>query len=231
LRKSAKIFFQNPDDLKLFVAGGLARDEQAQLIPGSGIDLQHFRPAGTARNGDERFRFLFVGRLLRDKGLVEYAEAARLLRSDWPRVEFAILGFAGSDNRSAVPIADVERWRAEGIVTYLGETGDVRPFIAEADCVVLPSYREGLPRTLLEASAMATPMVASDVAGCREIVEDGDTGFLCAAQSAESLAEAMQAMLRLSPEERAGMGARARKKVEREFDQALVAQAYLQVLQ
>lgn len=117
------------------------------------------------------------------------------------------------------------------MVTYLGETRDVRPFIAEADCVVLPSYREGLPRTLLEASAMAIPMVASDVPGCREIVRDGETGFLCAAQSAESLAQAMQAMLRLSPEERAAMGARARTKVEREFDQARVAQAYLQAVQ
>lgn len=231
LRRSAKVFFQNPDDLKLFVDGGLVREEQAQLIPGSGIDLEHFRPSGTTRNGDDRFRFLFVGRLLRDKGLVEYAEAARLLRPGWPRVEFAILGFAGSDNRSAVPIAEVERWQAEGIVTYLGESEDVRPFIAEADCIVLPSYREGLPRSLLEASAMATPMVASDVAGCREIVRDGDTGFLCAAQSAESLAEAMQAMLRLAPEERSAMGARARVKVEREFDQALVARAYLQALQ
>jgi glycosyltransferase involved in cell wall biosynthesis len=230
-RRSAKVFFQNPDDLKLFVDGGLVREEQAQLIPGSGIDLEHFRPSGTTRNGDDRFRFLFVGRLLRDKGLVEYAEAARLLRPGWPRVEFAILGFAGSDNRSAVPIAEVERWHAEGIVTYLGESEDVRPFIAEADCIVLPSYREGLPRSLLEASAMATPMVASDVAGCREIVRDGDTGFLCAAQSAESLAEAMQAMLRLAPEERSAMGARARVKVEREFDQALVARAYLQALQ
>jgi glycosyltransferase involved in cell wall biosynthesis len=231
LRKSARIFFQNPDDLELFVAGGLAREEQAQLIPGSGIDLEHFRPAGKARDRDGQFRFLFVGRLLRDKGLVEYARAARLLRPAWPQVEFAILGFAGSDNRSAVPIAEVERWEAEGMVSYLGETGDVRSFIAEADCVVLPSYREGLPRTLLEASAMATPMVASDVAGSREIVRDGDTGFLCAAQSAESLAEAMQAMLRLSPEERGAMGARARKKVEREFDQARVAHAYLQALQ
>ena len=231
LRRSARIFFQNPDDLKLFVAGRLAREEQAHLIPGSGIDLEHFRPSGTAKDRGGQFRFLFVGRLLRDKGLVEYARAARLLRPAWPRVEFAILGFAGSDNRSAVPIDEVARWEAEGIVTYLGETGDVRPFIADADCVVLPSYREGLPRTLLEASAMARPMVASDVPGCREIVRDGDTGFLCAAQSAESLAEAMQAMLRLSPEERAAMGARARKKVEREFDQASVAQAYLRALQ
>jgi glycosyltransferase involved in cell wall biosynthesis len=146
-------------------------------------------------------------------------------------VEFAILGFAGSDNRSAVPIAEVKRWAGEGIIAYLGETEDVRPFIAEADCVVLPSYREGLPRSLLEASAMGKPMVATDVPGCREIVLDGDTGFLCAAKSAQSLAEAMGAMLRLSPTERAAMGARARRRVEQKFDQARVTKAYLEALQ
>ncbi len=231
LWKSARVFFQNPDDLNLFVSAGLVGKEQVQLIPGSGIDLEHFRPSATATDRGGRFRFLFVGRLLRDKGLVEYAEAARLLRPDWPKVEFAVLGFAGSDNRSAVPIAEVKRWEAEGMVTYVGETGDVRPFIAEADCVVLPSYREGLPRSLLESSAMATPMVASDVAGCREIVRDGDTGFLCAARSPESLAKAMQSMLRLTADERAAMGARARKMVEREYDQALVTGAYLAALQ
>jgi glycosyltransferase involved in cell wall biosynthesis len=230
LRKSARVFFQNPDDLKLFVAEGLVRKDQAELIPGSGIDLRHFRPPARIIDSGGRFRFLFVGRLLRDKGLVEYAEAARMLKARWPHAEFAILGFAGSDNRSAVPIAEVKRWVAEGVIAYLGETEDVRPSIAEADCVVLPSYREGLPRTLLEASAMATPMVATDVPGCREIVRDGDTGFLCAAKSAQSLADAMESMLRLSPDERAALGARARRIVERQFDQARVAAAYLEAL-
>jgi glycosyltransferase involved in cell wall biosynthesis len=230
LRKSARVFFQNPDDLKLFVDGGLVHENQAELIPGSGIDLRHFRPRARIIDSGGRFQFLFVGRLLRDKGLVEYAEAARLLKARWPQVKFAILGFAGSDNRSAVPIAEVKRWEAEGAIDYLGETEDVRPSIAEADCVVLPSYREGLPRTLLEASAMARPMVATDVPGCREIVRDGDTGFLCAARSAESLADAMESMLRLSPNERAAMGVRARRTVELQFDQERVAAAYLEVL-
>lgn len=230
LRRSARVFFQNPDDMALFVEGGLVRDGQAELIPGSGIDLAHFRPSARTSDPNRRFQFLFVGRLLRDKGLVEYADAARLLRPAWPDVEFAILGFADSDNRSAVPIAEVKRWAGEGIIAYLGETEDVRPFIAEADCVVLPSYREGLPRSLLEASAMGKPMVATDVPGCREIVRDGDTGFLCAAKSAQSLAEAMGAMLRLSPTEHAAMGARARRRVEQQFDQARVTAAYLEAL-
>jgi glycosyltransferase involved in cell wall biosynthesis len=230
LRKSHRVFFQNPHDLSLFVGKGLVRASQAALVPGSGIDLHHFRPAGEPADPARPFRFLFVGRLLRDKGLVEYAEAARLLRPAWPRAEFAILGFAGSDNRSAVPIAEVERWQREGIVSYLGDSNDVRPFLKDADCVVLPSYREGLPRSLLEASAMAKPMVATDVPGCRDLVLDGDNGLLCEARSPASLAAAMEAMLRLDPAERRAMGARARERVEREFDQQIVVDAYLEAL-
>lgn len=230
LARSARVFFQNPADLELFVARGLVRPDQARRIPGSGIDLERFRPSPAARPEGRPFRFLFVGRLLRDKGLVEYAEAARRLRPRWPQAEFAILGFAGSDNRSAVPIADIERWRDENIVTYLGETADVRPDLDKADCVVLPSYREGLPRSLLEAAAMARPMIATDVPGCRDVVTDGDNGFLCEVRSAESLAGAMDRMLRLTAAERVAMGLRARDKAEREFDQARVVSAYLEAL-
>jgi glycosyltransferase involved in cell wall biosynthesis len=230
LRKSARVFFQNPHDRALFVDRRLVRADQAGLLPGSGIDLERFRPSLQPRPAAKPFRFLFVGRLLRDKGLVEYAEAARLLRPRWPDVEFAILGFAGSDNRSAVPIAEVERWRAEGLVDYLGDTDDVRPFLAEADCVVLPSYREGLPRSLLEAAAMAVPLVATDVPGCRDLVTDGDNGLLCEVRSAASLAAAMEAMLKLDPAERQAMGQRGRARVERDFDQAIVVDAYLEAV-
>ena len=230
LQKSARVFFQNPHDLALFVEKGLVQPDQAALLPGSGIDLERFRPSHRDRPTDRPFRFLFVGRLLRDKGLVEYAEAARLLRPRWPAVEFAILGFAGSDNRSAVPIAEVERWQREGIVNYLGDTDDVRPFLQDANCVVLPSYREGLPRSLLEAAAMARPMVATDVPGCRDLVTAGDNGMLCQARSAESLAAAMEAMLRLNSAERQAMGQRARERVERDFDQSIVVDAYLEAL-
>lgn len=231
LRKSACVFFQNSHDLELFVAGKLVRSGLAKLVPGSGIDLEHFRPADERGSVADRFRFLFVGRLLRDKGLVEYADAARLLRRQWPFAEFAILGSAGSDNPSAVPIAEVERWQAHGLVSYFGETDDVRPFIAQADCIVLPSYREGLPRSLLEAAAMARPMIASDVPGCNAVVDHGKTGLLCAARSPQSLADAMDAMLRLDAAERTAMGSRARQKVEQEFGQALVVGAYQDVLQ
>lgn len=230
LRRSARVFFQNPQDLAQFIDEGMVRADQARLIPGSGIDLDRFKPVQSRARSATPFRFLFVGRLLRDKGLVEYADAARLLRPRSPNVEFAILGFAGADNRTAVPIGEVERWQAEGIVTYLGETDDVRPFLAECDCVVLPSYREGLPRSLLEAAAMARPMIATDVPGCRDIVRDGENGMLCDVRSPLALARAMETMLELGPAERQAMGRRARNRVEKEFDQALVVKAYLEAL-
>ena len=228
LRRSARVFFQNPHDRDLFIARGLVRSEQAELIPGSGINLQHFQPEPPPAGAP--FRFLFVGRLLTDKGLVEYVEAARMLKARRPEVDFAILGPAGSDNRSAVPIEQVERWQREGIVSYLGQSDDVRPFLGQADCVVLPSYREGLPRTLLEAAAMARPMIATDVPGCRDVVIDGENGFLCQSRSVPALAAAMDAMLGLGPDERAAMGRRARAMVEERFDQALVARAYVEAL-
>lgn len=227
---SSRVFFQNNHDRDMFVEGRLVRKRQSEVIPGSGIDLQRFQPSSGAREKAAPFRYLFVGRLLRDKGLVEYAEAARLLRKQWPQVEFAILGFAGSDNRTAVPIEQVERWQDENVTVYLGDSADVRPFIAEADCVVLPSYREGLPRSLLEAAAMAKPIVATDVPGCRDIVTEGENGFLCAARSVASLAQAMERMLALEPAQRAAMGRRGREKVEKEFDQKLVVDAYLGAL-
>lgn len=231
LGRSRRVFFQNPDDRDMFLAKGLVRPERTQVIPGSGIDLTRFAPAPTQpRSGDDGLRFLFVGRLLRDKGIGEFVEAATMLRDQWPGTRFQILGFADADNRTAVPSAEIARWRSDGIVEYLGDTRDVRPFLEQADCVVLPSYREGLPRSLLEASAMARPMIATDVPGCREVVTDGDTGFLCEARSAESLAAAMERMLRTSAQDRLGMGKRARARVERDFDEALVTKAYLAVL-
>lgn len=225
-RGSEKVFFQNRDDLDLFVAKRLVAANKADLLPGSGIDLDRFKPSAEAREPGP-FRFLFVGRLLWDKGVAEYVAAARLVRRDHPTVRFEMLGQLGAINRTAVPSSELERWRAEGIVDYRGESDDVRGAISQADCIVLPSYREGLPRALLEGSAMGKPVIATNVPGCRDVVAEGETGYLCEVRSAASLANAMLKILQASDAERAAMGAKGRKKVESEFCQSRVIDKYL----
>jgi glycosyltransferase involved in cell wall biosynthesis len=229
-RRSATIFFQNGEDLRLFVGSGIVDPAKARLLPGSGIDLARFAPA-PARSCDGEFRFLLVARLLWDKGVREYVEAARLVRAAAPHARFQILGFLDVENRTAVPRADVEGWVKEGLIDYLGQADDVRPFLAQADTVVLPSYREGLPRVLLEGSAMAKPLIATDVPGCRDVLQEGVNGYLCAARDPQSLASAMLKMLSLAPAQRRELGLAARRKVEAEFDERLVAERYLEAIE
>ncbi|WP_284260817.1 glycosyltransferase family 4 protein [Roseicyclus amphidinii] len=219
------VFFQNADDRALFLGRGLVGVAQARLLPGSGIDLGRFAPTPSPATA-EGPAFLMIARLLRDKGVLEYVEAAHLVRRIHPEARFRLLGAADAANRSAIGIETVRGWEAEGVIDYLGTTDDVRPAIAEAHCVVLPSYREGAPRTLIEAAAMARPLVATDVPGCRSVVADGETGLLCDVRSAESLAEACLRMIALGPSGRAAMGMAGRRKMEREYDQAIVVQAY-----
>jgi len=225
LGRARVIFFQNPADRDLFIARCIARPEQVRLVAGSGIDLVRFAPAPIDHGGG--FCFLLIARLLLDKGIAEYVEAARIVRRRHPNARFQLLGGAATDNPSAVPQTELARWAAELIVEQLGVCDDVRPYIAAAHCIVLPSYREGLPRSLLEGAAMARPLIASDVPGCRDVIEDGVNGLLCEVRSAESLAAAMERMLTMSPAERSAMGAAGRRKVETDYDQRLVADAYL----
>lgn len=228
LRKSNLVFFQNRDDLSLFIHEALVRPEITGLLPGSGIDIQRFQPQPLPRRAG--FRFLMVARMLKDKGVLEFVAAARLLRAQHPEVEFALLGFLDVDNPTAISRQQMNQWVSEGVIQYLGEAEDVRPYIADADCVVLPSYREGTPRTLLEAAAIARPMITTDAVGCREVVDDGETGYLCAVADAADLAAKMQRMLQLPWEARNSMGLNARQKIEREFDENIVIGHYLAAL-
>lgn len=233
LRRSAQIFFQNDDDRQLFVSGGLVPASKTALLPGSGIDLVRFASAPMPAIGDDcaTFRFLLVARMLRDKGVGEYVEAARLLRKRWPQVEFCLLGFLDVKNPAAISRAEMDAWVAEGVVNYLGESDDVRSQLAAATCVVLPSYREGTPRSLLEAAAMARPIITTDAVGCREVVDDGVNGYLCKVRDAADLAVKMEQMLFLSPEVRSEIGRRGRQKVEREFDEQIVIGKYLEAIE
>lgn len=223
------VFFQNEDDRRLFHERRLIKAHQTRLLPGSGIDLERFAPMPLPASPSGPV-FLMIARLIRDKGILEFVDAARKVKSSAPESRFQMLGPLGSDNRGAIDADAVAAWEAEGAIEYLGETSDVRPFIAQADCAVLPSYREGAPRTLIEAAAMARPLIASDVPGCRSVVEDGVTGLFCTARSGESLASACRRFISLSQSDRGAMGAAGRRKMEREFDQALVVQSYQEAL-
>jgi glycosyltransferase involved in cell wall biosynthesis len=221
-----EVWFLNPDDRETFLKQNLlAHPERAVLLPGEGIDLDQFRlsPLPAAR---QHFNFILIGRLLWDKGVGEYVAAARQLKRIYPHARFLLLGPAGIANPSAITRDELNLWIEEGCIEWLGETDDVRTYIADADCVVLPSYREGMPRTLLEASAMGRPIVASRVPGCQDVVVDGVTGLLCAARSADQLAAAMAQMLDMTLEQRTRMGLAGRDRMLAEFDERTVVARY-----
>ena len=169
-----------------------------------------------------------VARLLREKGVYEFVSAARMVKRAFPEVQFHLLGGRDERNPTVVSPRELERWREEGVITWLGEVPDVRPIVAKADVVVLPSYREGVPRALLEAAAMGKPLITKNAAGCREVVEHGVNGLLVPVKDAEALARAMLCMIE-HPTMRERMGKAGRQKMEREFDERMVIEKIWQV--
>ncbi len=229
LRIPVKVFFQNAEDRALFIDLKLVAEAKTGLLPGSGIDTSRYLPV-LAEPAASPFSFLFIARLVKDKGLVEFVEAARLLKAKYPEVVFNVLGAFYPGNPTAVSEQDMAAWEREGVIQYLGVSNEVPLLIAQADCVVLPSYREGLSRVLLEAASMARPMVTTNVPGCRDVVEDGVNGFLCRVRDAGDLALQMEKMIGLEPDERVEMGRRGREKVVEEFDEGIVIEKYQQVI-
>jgi len=226
--RAEKVFFQNPDDRAVFVTGGLVRPAQADLLPGSGVDLERFRPRP---RGEEPFTFLFVGRLLKSKGVEDLLAAARLVQSRLPDAHVVLLGKRADGDPGAADAFLLDEAAADGSVALVGVTDDVRPFIAEADCVVLPSYYpEGTPRSLLEAAAMGKPLIAADSVGTREPVRDGANGYLCRPRDPEDLAAKMLAILALPKEAREAMGATSRRIAEERFDERIVIGKYIEII-
>ena len=230
LSRSRHIFFQNNEDMQLFVEHGLVSPGKASRLPGSGIDLDIFSYVPMSPLEDRPFRFLLVARLLWDKGVGEYVEAACIIRRNHPNATFQLLGFLDVKNPTAVSSTQMDDWVKEGVVEYLGVADDVKPYMAAADCVVLPSYREGVPRSLLEAAAIGRPIVTTDAAGCRDAVDDGVNGLLCRVGNADDLAEKLLRMIAMTPEDRELMGQAGRRKMELEFDEKIVIRRYLEVI-
>ena len=229
LKKSAKVFFQNKDDLALFITMGLVKAKLTDLLPGSGVDINLFTPKLSAKP-HLKFVFLLVGRMLKDKGIVEFVSAARLLKIEYPNIECQLLGFLDVKNSSAITAKEMQVWVNDGDINYLGATDSVVEFLDQADCVVLPSYREGTPRSLLEAASMGKPLITTDVVGCREVVDEGVNGFLCESHSVSDLKLKMEKMLLLPVADRLQMGLNSRSKALRQFNETIVIDRYVQVI-
>ena len=232
LSKTKKVFFQNFDDMNLFLEKKFVSKNIAERIPGSGVDFQKFAPINFEKKTNGNFIFLFIGRLIKDKGIFEFVEAAKIIRKKYPNVIFNVIGPFWHQNLKSNTItkADLQNWIIEGIIDYQGEKKDVRKFVAEADCIVLPSYREGTSNILLEAASMERPIITTNTTGCKEIVEDGITGFLCRVKDSNDLAEKMEKMLLLPLEQRNVMGNKGRQKIIKEFDKQIVLNAYLEAI-
>lgn len=218
------VLFQNDQDRNLFIDEELIQREIAELIPGSGINLKTFTPAAIPSNNE--FTFLLISRLIHDKGIIEYIEAIRLLKNRGIKARFQLLGAIDEEHKRGIPAKIIYSWIREGLVEYLGRVPDVREYIQNADCIVLPSYREGTPRTLLEAASMARPIVTTNVAGCNNVVKDNYNGFLCNMKDAWDLAEKMEKMARLPRHVRESFGLNGRDLVERYFDEHTVIDKY-----
>ncbi|EPH6329640.1 glycosyltransferase family 4 protein [Vibrio cholerae] len=228
-RYPKEVWFLNEDDRRAFLEHHLIEPDKAVLLHGEGVNLNHFVPTDKPQP-DENIRFLLIARMLRDKGVCEFVEAARQIRQHYPNAIFQLLGDCGVPNPSVIGREEIAQWEKDGIVEYLGTTDDVRPIIAQADCLVLPSYREGIPRTMIESAAMAKPLIVSDAPGCRDVVLDGQTGYLCEVKNAKALAQRCEQFLTLSDSEKQAMGNAGRSFMEAKFDEKLVIKQYFATL-
>jgi glycosyltransferase involved in cell wall biosynthesis len=221
LGRAHVVFFQNPTDRQLFVERGLVAEERTRLVAGSGVDTTRFQVLPLPSAAGTAPVFLMIGRLLRDKGVLEYLEAARRVRARIPGARCLLLGGEDLRNPSRLTAEELGKLRASRDVELLAEVDDVRPVIARADVVVLPSYREGLPRSLLEGGAMGRALIATDVPGCRDVVVQERNGLLVPRADSEALAAAM---IRLGENHVsiAAMGAAARADIEARFDEQRV---------
>lgn len=227
-RFANKVFFQNSDDLKLFLDKKLVAREAVDLVPGSGIDLEKFRPMNFRKN--DKFTFLMISRLISDKGIYEYIQAIEKLRNNGVDARFQVLGAMDPEHKRGIQKEIIESWINNGTIEYLGTTDNVREFIEKADCVVLPSYREGTPRTLLEAASSCKPIIATDVPGCNHVVVNNFNGLLCKLKDSDDLAQKMEVMTVMDDQKLKQFGLNGRAKIEAEYDESIVINKYLAAL-
>ncbi|MCT7572661.1 glycosyltransferase family 4 protein [Aliarcobacter butzleri] len=230
-KRATKIFFQNQDDFKMFIDEKLVQKEKCDVLPGSGVDIEKFKPLEKEED-DGVFRFLLISRMLWAKGIQEFVDAAKIIKQKYKNVEFQLLGHLDVESPTAISKEQMDIWVKNGFVNYLGSSDDVRVEITQSDCIVLPSfYREGTPRILLESASMGKPIITTDNVGCKDVVDDGINGFLCEVKNADDLALKMEKMLNSSFDERNIMGKAGREKIVKEFDEKIVIEKYLKAIE
>lgn len=219
-----KFIFENIADRELFEKRNIIRKGQGVSIKGCGVDINYFSPPqNTNGKVSSEIVFTFIGRLLYDKGIREFIEAARIVKEENPLVKFWVVGDLDPGNPAAIEKSKLADWVNKGYIEYHGFHRDIRKYIEKSSCIVLPSYREAIPRTITEGMAMAKPVITTDVAGCREAVDENYNGFLAQAKNSQSLADAMKKFIALSHQEAVLMGQNGRQKVLDEFDDRKIA--------
>jgi glycosyltransferase involved in cell wall biosynthesis len=220
LKKAREVWFLNREDADVFINRKLVAESRIKILAGEGVNTEYFFPQihkPVARS--KTFRFLMSTRLLKSKGIGIYVEAARILKQKDPDIRFDLIGFFEKNHPDSITEHELRYWQKKGIIQYGGFARDVRPFLRQADCFIFPSfYHEGIPRCLLEAASMEIPIITSRTTGCREVVEDGQNGFLCAVNDVSDLVGKMENMMALTSSQRAEMGKRGRALVMGKFD-------------
>ena len=222
IKKAKRVFFQNRANREFCLDLGIA-NKSSILLPGSGVNLQYHTYQEYPEDGT--VIFLFIARLLKDKGTDEYFEMAEAIKEKYPQTVFQILGSVEGNYQKRL-----ETLASKGIIVHLGTTSDVRPFLAKAHCTIMPSYHEGMSNVNLESAANGRPVITTNVPGCRETVDDGKTGFLVEPRSTHSLIRCVERFLGLPYEQKVLMGKDGRSKMEREFDRQIVVKEYLNAI-
>lgn len=217
-KKAYKIFFQNESNLSFFIKNNMINEENTILIPGSGVNISKFKPI--KKEANYKIKMLYIGRIMKEKGIDEYLEVAKKIGKEYENIEFDLVGTI-EDNKYEEILKENEK------INYLGVSNDVRKEISEADCIINPSYHEGMSNVLLEAAAMGKPLIASNIPGCKEIVDDGYNGYLFNVGSKENLYENVLKFINISEEKKHIMGENSRKKIEKEFDRNIVIESYI----
>lgn len=224
------VFFQNKEDMEFFTDNKLIAYDKAQLLPGSGVDLKKFTYQAIDKS-DGNIVFLMISRIIWEKGIGEFVAASKVVQAKFPKVKFQILGPLEKSNKNAIDENILHKLLVEGSVEYLGATGDVKPYIESSHCVVLPTYyREGTPRSLIEAGAVGRPVITTDIPGCRDLVIDKQTGILVPPRNVDALTHAIETYIKMTHEERIIMGKCARSHIEKDFSEEIIIQKYNSVI-